>query len=125
MAVNSGIVGITENEVIFVPIDSEVEFFGQPCGLIVAKSMALANSAATKVEITYEKMQIDRPIIPTLHHWRENNEMSACTDTQEYRIPANQKLAVSMVGQEKKIKGKLFLNLISYKILILSNNFSF
>lgn len=107
MPMNAGIVGITENELIFVPIDSEVEYFGQPCGIIVAKTMALANSVATKVEITYEKTQINRSIIPSLRHFRENNKLSACNDTYEHKIPANQKLALPLVGEEKKIKGKL------------------
>lgn len=105
MPLNSGVIGIMENEVIFIPIDSEVEFYGQPCGMIVAKTMALANSAATKVEITYEKTEIDRPIIPSLHHWRENNELSACKDTREHIIPANQKLVKPLVGEEMKFKG--------------------
>lgn len=104
--VNSGILGITENEVIFVPIDSEVEFFGQPCGMILAKTMDLANSSVKKVEVTYEKSQIDRLIIPSLRHWRENNQLSAWKDKREHWIPANQKMSAPLLGSEKKIKGK-------------------
>lgn len=107
MPLNAGLVGIAENEVIFVSIDSEVEYYGQPCGMIVAKTMALAHSAAAKVKITYERTQIDRPIIPSLRHWRENNELSSCTDTHEHIIPANQTMAKLLVGEEKKIKGNI------------------
>lgn len=105
MAMNSGIIGIVESEVIFVAIDGEVGYNGQPCGVIVAKTMALAHSAATKVDITYERMQIDRPIIPSLHHWREKYELSSCEDNTVYCFPANCESERPLVGQGKKIKG--------------------
>lgn len=113
MPLNSGfmMLGIIENEVIFVPIDSEVEFYGQPCGIIVAKTMELANLATTKVNITYEKVQINRPIIPSVRLWCENMKLRAFENSAEYQIPANQQLNVSLIGQEKKIKGiKLILS---------------
>lgn len=105
MPLNLTLVCVFENEVIFVPIDSEVEYYGQPCGMIVAKTMALAHSAATKVEITYERTQFDRPIISSLRHWRENNKLSSCTNTHEHIIPANEIMIKPLVGEEKKIKG--------------------
>lgn len=107
MPVNAGIIGIVENEAVFVALDSEVEFNGQPCGMIVAKTMAAANSAAAKVEITYEKSQIDRPIIPTLRHWHETNELSKCRIVEEHRIPPNQQFVRPLVGQEQKVRGKM------------------
>lgn len=105
MIVNSGIIGINESEVIFLEIDGEVQYYGQPCGFIVAHTMALAHSAAKKVDIQYERTQINRPIIPSLRHWREKYQLSSCKDSTEYRIPANCEEERPLVGQEKKIKG--------------------
>lgn len=34
-------------------MDSEIKFFGQPAGMVLADSMSLANFAATLVKITY------------------------------------------------------------------------
>lgn len=45
--------GIDEEEEIFVGQDSEILFHGQPAGVILADTFALANSAASKVKITY------------------------------------------------------------------------
>lgn len=120
MPLNSTLIGVFESEFIFVPIDSEVEYYGQPCGMIVAKTMALAHSAAAKVEITYERTQLDRPIIPSLRHWREYNKLSACPDTHAHIIPANQTMVPPLVGVEKNIKGNIFeenriLNLFPYQ----------
>lgn len=42
-------------EEIFVGHDSEILFHGQPAGIILADTFALANYAATKVKIIYEK----------------------------------------------------------------------
>lgn len=110
MPVNCGVLFVVETEPIFLAIDAQVQFNGQPCGLIVAKTMALANLAATKVEITYEKMDIYRPIIPSLRHWRQKNkELNTCTagvHVQQFRIPSNQQFTMPLVGQEMHIKGK-------------------
>lgn len=110
MPVNCGVLFVVETEPIFLAIDAQVQFNGQPCGLIVAKTMALANLAATKVVITYEKMEIHRPIIPSLRHWRKRNDkLNTCTagvHVQKFRIPSNQKLTMPLIGQEMQIKGK-------------------
>lgn len=109
MPVNCGVLFVVETEPIFLAIDAQVQFNGQPCGLIVAKTMALANLAATKVEITYEKMEIHRPIIPSLRHWRKRNDQlntSTGVHVQKFRIPSNQKLTMPLIGQEMQIKGK-------------------
>lgn len=114
MPVNCGVALVVENEPIFLAIDAQVQFYGQPCGLIVARTMAIANLAATKVEITYEKTQVNRPIIPSLRHWRQTNgsemnksESNARKNTQKIRILPNQKKVMPLVGQEMKIKGKI------------------
>ena len=114
MPVNCGVFLVVEKEPIFLAVEAQVQFYGQPCGLIVARTMAIANSAATKVEITYEKTQVNRPIIPSLQHWRQTNgskmnknESNARKNTQEFRIPPNQKKAMPLVGQEMKIKGRI------------------
>lgn len=110
MPVNCGVLFVVETEPIFLAIDAQVQFNGQPCGLIVAKTMALANSAAAKVEITYEKMEIHRPIIPSLRHWRQkNDELNVCTagmHVQKFKIPPNQQSTMPLIGQEMQIKGK-------------------
>lgn len=122
MPVNCGVILVVEKEPIFLEIDAQVQYNGQPCGLIVAKTMAIATSAAAKVEIMYEKTQTGRPIIPSLRRWRQingsktyKNEWNSRKSTQEFRIPPNQKLAAPLVEQEMKIKGK-FSNLL-YLIL--------
>lgn len=38
-------------------MDTKILYNGQPCGLIVANSMALANYAASQVKITYKKIR--------------------------------------------------------------------
>lgn len=43
----------TVPEQIFLGLNDEVLFNGQPVGVILADSMALANKAAAKVDITY------------------------------------------------------------------------
>lgn len=56
-------VGILEDERILVEIDSMIQYNGQPCGIIVANSMALANFAATQVKITYKKVKGKEPLV--------------------------------------------------------------
>lgn len=106
MPVNAGVFGITENELIFLEIDSEVLFHGQPCGMIVAKTMAIANMAATHVEIVYQKLENDRPIVASIFHWREKNELSACKDTKTKVLPPNTYEKTKCLGEQKQIKGK-------------------
>lgn len=55
--------GMLEDEVIFVEIGSTIQFNGQPCGMIVANSMALANYAASQVKITYKKIRGKEPLV--------------------------------------------------------------
>lgn len=55
--------GMVEDERIFVEIDSIIQYHGQPCGLIVANSMALANHAAAQVKITYKKIRGKEPLV--------------------------------------------------------------
>lgn len=47
------LLGIVEVEEIFVGQNSEILFYGQPAGVILADTMRLANLAATKVQIIY------------------------------------------------------------------------
>lgn len=47
------LLGIVEEEKIFVEHKGEVLFYGQPVGIILADTSALANVAATKVTISY------------------------------------------------------------------------
>lgn len=57
-----GLPGIVEEEAIFVEIGAMIQYHGQPCGIIVANSMALANYAATLVKITYKKVRGKEPL---------------------------------------------------------------
>lgn len=40
-------------EELFVGVDSSIKFFGQPAGILLADTLALANVAAKLVKITY------------------------------------------------------------------------
>lgn len=108
MPLNKGVAGIQENEPVFLKIDAEVQYHGQPCGMIVAKTMALAHSAVKKVEITYQKMQLDRPVIPSLKHWKQKYQLGECNDSTDYHIAPNCQLETPLVGQEKRLKGFCF-----------------
>ncbi|XP_037042497.1 xanthine dehydrogenase-like [Bradysia coprophila] len=46
-------IGIVEEEKIFIEHKGEVLFHGQPVGIILAETFALANLAATKVKVSY------------------------------------------------------------------------
>lgn len=107
MPINAGVMGITENELIFLEIDSEVLFHGQPCGMIVAKTMAIANMAATHVEIVYQKLEKDRPIFASIFHWREKNELNACKNTTTKILPPNTYENAKCLGEQKQIKGEI------------------
>lgn len=52
-----------EDERVLVEIDSIIQYNGQPCGIIVANSMALAYYAAAQVKITYKKIRGKEPLI--------------------------------------------------------------
>lgn len=101
-----GFIGIKGDEVIFVELDKNVEFYGQPCGVIIAKTMALANSAAAHVEIVYEKSLEQRPIIPSIREWCEQNKPSRnIAEFEEFILPPNQEQEFEILGGEKKIQG--------------------
>ena len=42
-----------EVEKLFVGVNDEILFYGQPAGIVLADTMALANLAASKIKITY------------------------------------------------------------------------
>lgn len=47
--------GYLEDEEIFIPINGIVKHHSQPCGMIVADRMDIANVAARKVRIMYSR----------------------------------------------------------------------
>lgn len=49
--------GFLEDEQIFIDLDQKILYNGQPCGMIVANSMALAYYAASQVKVTYKKIR--------------------------------------------------------------------
>lgn len=108
--VTPGVAEITETEVIFVELDTEVAFYGQPCGVIVANTMALANTAAAHIEIMYEQMQQQRsPIIPSIFEWikADNREVYKANNVQN-RLPPNQGSPWITIGSHKRFKGNFF-----------------
>lgn len=102
---------ITESEKIFVELDGEVLFYGQPCGVIVAKTLALANSAAASVEIVYEKSKQNshRPIIPSISHWRTLDDRNDACEmrTEHFHLFPKQESESFAFEDSKKIKGDL------------------
>lgn len=94
---------------IFVELNTEVAFYGQPCGVIVANTMALAHSAAAHVEIMYEQMQQPRPsIVPSIYDWIESSERKVYGVPNELnRLPPNQRGRLFEFGSHKRIKGNL------------------
>lgn len=54
------LVAYVEDEELFVGIDSEVKYHGQPCGMILADRMDLANAAAKKVKVYYAQCNSSR-----------------------------------------------------------------
>lgn len=101
---------MNEPEVIFAELDTEVLFYGQPCGMIVATTLALANSVVNAVEIVYERTQQQqesrRPIIPSIAHWRTiDDRESACEmSTESFRFFPNCE-PESILGAAKQVKG--------------------
>ncbi|KAJ6644053.1 Xanthine dehydrogenase [Pseudolycoriella hygida] len=94
--------GIVEEEEIFVGQNSEILFYGQPAGVILADTMDLANSAATKVKITYVEsesvysmarsflnpllgVESGKQIIPTLQDAYALNAVDRFTDSEHNR----------------------------------------
>lgn len=95
---------------IFVELDAEVLFYGQPCGVIVATTLALANSVVNMVEIVYEKAQLEqenrRQIIPSIGHWRATDgRQSACEmSSEQFQFFANCE-AKPILGATQQVKG--------------------
>lgn len=106
-------VTITESEVIFIELDTEVSFYGQPVGVIVATTLALANSAVSLVEIVYENStEKQRSIVPSIFHWRTMAHSNTSeTNAKQYRLFPNQpeeSMRPSTLSSPKKIEGTLF-----------------
>lgn len=116
-------------EEIFVGVDSEIKFFGQPAGIVLAETMALANYAATKVKITYMDVikgqgmmsmarsilgqfigDSSRPVLPTI------NDVIAMGATDRFQDAGFQKTA-SQYGKSflKYLFGCTFLNVIWFR----------
>lgn len=95
-----------EDEPIFLGLDSEVQYFGQPVGMIVARTMALANAAAKLVEIQYEKLKKQTEIIPSISHWLKAGKPRECLKSEERVYGPNTPTKYEAVGQAKKITGK-------------------
>lgn len=86
--------GVVEDEEIFVGLDSMIQYHGQPCGLILANSMALANYAATQVKITYKKVK-QKPEFVT------GNMLSIIDSLQETAATPNQGMAAESGGKTR------------------------
>lgn len=94
-----------EFEKLFVDLDSEVCYYGQPCGIVVANTMDLAYHAAKKVEMEYEKVENVKPITPSLKHWDEQNRSKPIESTISFTYGPNSASEPHIFGAEKKIKG--------------------
>lgn len=93
-------------EPIFVDLNSEVAFYGQPCGVIVAKTMIVANLAAKEVKIAYDNLEPTQPIVPTVFHWRaEDNRNTSKVQTQLFPLPSNQSRMSVKLKHQKMIIG--------------------
>lgn len=84
--------GIVEDEEIFVGVDSMIQYHGQPCGLILANSMALANFAASQVKITYKKVKGKRQLVT-------GNMLSIIDSLEEATTTANEEKAAESGGK--------------------------
>lgn len=82
-----------------------MEYYGQPCGVIVAKTMALANLAVDLVEIAYEKSLENRPVCPSVSHWLETNKLRQCENNTESTLLPNQEPDISTIYSPKIIQG--------------------
>ncbi|KAJ6635263.1 Xanthine dehydrogenase [Pseudolycoriella hygida] len=66
-----GAFGSGNVEEIFLSKENPVLYNGQPVGVILADTFALANKAAKKVKIAYKKPELPVPIITSLHDAHE------------------------------------------------------
>lgn len=105
----AGLPGISEAEEVFVGVDSEIAYYGQPCAMIVAKSMSLANAAALKVEIVYQTVEADdRKVIATLDDWRKCGKIENSSTKTFIIHDENVSDATSMpIGAVKNISGEV------------------
>lgn len=108
----------SEYEPIFLSLDSEVQYFDQPIGMILASSMALANTAAKFVEVQYEKMNNAAKVIPSISHWLEEDKPRQFVDSKEYVLKANTPTMMEKVGETKKFTGELLLTCRAYTMLL-------
>lgn len=67
----TGVFGSANVEEIFLSKNNAVLYNGQPVGIILANSFALANKAAKQVKISYKKPDVKTPIITSLHDAHE------------------------------------------------------
>lgn len=123
----AGFPEIVEMEAIFVELDTEIAFYGQPCGVIVANTMALAHSAAAHIEIMYEQTQQQQPrppIIPSIFDWIEARDRNLYkAENQLNRLPPNQGSPLFVFGSHQRVKGDFRLNI--FYILYRTFNFFF
>lgn len=67
--------------------------------------MALATLAADLVEITYEKSLNNRPICPSISHWKQSNNLQTLKTAHEFVVESNQEPAFGLSDSPKKIQG--------------------
>lgn len=88
-------------------LDSEVQYFDQPIGMILASSMALANTAAKFVEVQYEKMNNVAKVIPSVSHWLAEGKPRKLVDSQAFVLKANTPTKLETIGATEKLSGEL------------------
>lgn len=66
-----GAFGSASVEEIFLSKENPILYNGQPVGIVLADTFALANKAAKKVKIAYTKPKVKTPIITSLHDAHE------------------------------------------------------
>lgn len=80
--------------------------------MIVAKTLALANSVVNLVEIVYEKTDQEnrRLIVPSISHWRALGDgQRACEMSSEhFRFFPNCEAAPTTLGNSKQVTGMKF-----------------
>lgn len=104
--VNFNLLLFLEEEPIFLSLDTEVQYFGQPVGMIVASTMDIANAATKHVEIQYERMGVKKQIIPSLSHWMQLGRPKEMYTTEELILNANASKKFEAVDQAHKIQGE-------------------
>lgn len=93
-------------------IESEIQYAGQPIGVIVAETQALANEAAGKVKVTYTDTLKEKAIV-TIHDAIESNDKTLLLQTAH--MPAKRKgLTIAF------IQSLVFLFMLPISYLLLS-----